>query len=207
VSDTERADCYRLLGACFCPPERERWLAEGTCLELAKALGPLAPDAAGHAAALHEALAAADALALRVDHAALFVGPFALKAAPYGSVYLEAGRTLLGDTTLDAAARYAAAGLRVVLREPPDHVAVELEFMQVLAARAATAAASGNHAAAAPLAEAQREFLAVHLGAWGEAFCEAVACEATTAFYRCLAACLRAFLEVEVRRAGAGSLA
>lgn len=199
--DRRRSDCYRLLSASFYPPDRDQWLRERTCLDLADALDELYPDtaAAAHAAALAEALGETDALELRIDHAALFVGPFALLAPPYGSVYLDRDHALMGDTTLAAAARYAAAGLTVTLHEPPDHIAVELEFMHYLAAQAAQAAARGDATEAARLSREQHDFLSQHLGAWAPAFCAAISRGAATRFYRNVAQCLRAFLEAEAR--------
>ena len=199
--ERRRGDCYRLLSACFHPPDCERLLQDRTCLELAETLDDLYPDggAASHAAALQCALADTTALALRVDHAALFVGPFRLEAPPYGSVYLEEARTLMGDTTLAAAACYAAAGLALTLHEPPDHVAVELEFMHYLIVRTAQAAERGDRDGAARLADQQHDFLHVHVGAWGPAFCAAIARGAGTAFYRALGDCLGAFLDAELR--------
>ncbi len=198
--ESRRSDGYRLLSAFFHPPDRDELLRDRTCLELAEVLQDLHPDtgAAAHAEALHGALADVDALDLRIDHAALFVGPFALRAPPYGSIYLEGGHTLIGDTTLAAAARYAMAGLTVTLHEPADHIAVELEFMHYLAALGAKALERGDRDEAARLAGEARGFLTEHVGAWAPRFCEAVKQGAETRFYRTLADCLQAFLAAEV---------
>jgi TorA maturation chaperone TorD len=200
LRERRRSDCYRLLSACFYPPDRDQLRRDRTCLDLADVLNELYPDteAAAHAAALQDQIAESSEVDLRVDHAALFVGPFALKAPPYGSIYLEANHALMGDTTLAAAARYAAAGLTVTLHEPADHIAVELEFMHYLATLGAQAAERGDGDEAARLGDEQRCFLTEHLGAWAPAFCEAITCGAATRFYRSLAECLRAFLEAEV---------
>lgn len=204
VRDAVRSDCYRLLSACFYPPDRRRLIEDRVGLELAERLRELHPgaDVAWNAAALlHQDLFARSELELELetDHAALFVGPFALKAAPYGSVYLEGGRRLMGDTTLAARAAYAAAGLTVTLHEPPDHIAIELEFMHFLATRAAEAAHAGDAETAARLANDRWRFLDEHLGAWAPDFCAAVERGAETGFYRALAECLRAFVDAETR--------
>jgi putative dimethyl sulfoxide reductase chaperone len=83
---------------------------------------------------LQQAAATEEINELRVDYAALFVGPAELLACPYGSVYLENGRRLYGETTGAVAKIYAEAGLQVegdggVV---PDHIAVELEFLSYL---------------------------------------------------------------------------
>jgi len=68
--------------------------------------------------------------ALKVDFARLFVGPYKLLAAPYGSVYLDSGRTMMGDSTLDVKNRYREAGLNTAtnFKEAPDHITAELEL-------------------------------------------------------------------------------
>lgn len=196
-----RSDCYRLLSACFYPPDRDGLLGDGTCRQLAEALDDVYPDgvAASRAAALHCALVEASALDLRIDHAALFVGPFGLEAPPYGSVYLEETHTLMGETTLAAAARYATAGLQVTLHEPADHIAVELEFMHYLTALAAKADERGDQEESLRRADDARDFLTEHVGAWAPRFCMAVKRGAGTPFYRTLAECLEVFLEAEMR--------
>ena len=197
--DLHRSDCYRLLASCFCPPDREQWLRDRTCLELAAALDELYPGtaAAGHVIALHEQLTKLSQLELQVDHAALFVGPFALKAPPYGSVYLDQNRMLMGETTVAANACYAAAGLTLALRDCPDHITVELEFLQYLAARGVRAAAQEERDEAERLADERRRFLTQHLGAWVPSFCAALRSGAETPFYRLLADCLQTFIEAE----------
>ncbi|MFN2356106.1 MAG: molecular chaperone, partial [Desulfopila sp.] len=69
---------------------------------------------------------------LLVEYARLFVGPFELLAPPYGSVYLETGRRLMGDSTIAVQHMYTNAGLTLDVQEAPDHIALELEFMHYL---------------------------------------------------------------------------
>jgi TorA maturation chaperone TorD len=71
---------------------------------------------------------------LRVDYAALFIGPGELLACPYGSVYLERGRRLYGETTREVEEIYAEAGLHPAKGDGvvADHIAVELEFLHHL---------------------------------------------------------------------------
>jgi len=197
-----RSECYRLLAALFYPPERSRLLDEATCLKLAGLLDELYPEApaSDQAAVMQEQLSTLDENQMKVDHATLFVGPFALKAAPYGSIYLENGRRLMGDTTVAANDLYAEAGLQLTLKEPADHIAIELEFMHYLTALAAEALAAGDEETTADLAMKQSRFLKEHLGAWVSPFCAAIAKEADTLYFRTLADCLRAFVDAEMDR-------
>jgi TorA maturation chaperone TorD len=200
-NESRRSECYRLLAALFYPPERSQLLNDQTCLTLAGLLSEIYPNAAAsaQAAIMQEQLTALDENQLQVDHATLFVGPFALKAAPYGSIYLEQGRRLMGDTTLAAMDLYAEAGLHLTLKEPADHIVIELEFMHYLTALAAEALAAGHEDTVAELAGKQHHFLKEHLGAWVPAFCAATAREADTLYFRALADCLLAFVCAEIQ--------
>jgi TorA maturation chaperone TorD len=199
--DRDRSHAYRLLGMLFWAPRHGDWVRDQVGEGLAEVLARLYPDsgAAASAAALGDALREVEALALEVDHAALFVGPFRLEAPPYGSVHLEEGRTLMGDSTVAAARCYAEAGLATIAHEPPDHIGIELEFMAYLAARSATARAAGDERQAEQLARAQRRFLGEHLGAWAPRFCDAMRHGARTCFYRALAECLGHVIDAEAR--------
>lgn len=73
-------------------------------------------------------------LKLRVDHAALFVGPYQLLAYPYGSVHLEKNKQVMGETTIALKQLYMKAGLCIDdnINEIPDHISLELEFLHYL---------------------------------------------------------------------------
>jgi len=74
---------------------------------------------------------------LTVDFAKLFIGPFDLLAPPYGSVYLDGQRRVMGDSTVKVLKFYRQAGLNLSdkFKEPPDHIVTELEFMYYLIAK------------------------------------------------------------------------
>ncbi len=66
---------------------------------------------------------------LKVEFSKLFVGPYKLFAAPYGSVYLDDERKVMGDSTLDVKNRYREAGLGhrpTILKMPPITSALNL---------------------------------------------------------------------------------
>lgn len=71
---------------------------------------------------------------LIIDYAKLFVGPFDMKAPPYGSVYLDEGRRLMGDSTKAVEKFYSESGVEKlnVFHQPADHITVEFEFMYFL---------------------------------------------------------------------------
>ena len=120
-----REDAYRLLAACFYPlPE----LFEERCLPaLADLLEDLAPDAARHAEDAAQAFEQESPESLAVEHACLFIGPFQLVAPPYGSLYLDDAKTVMGESTGKVSAFYGSCGLHLAddFHEMPDHIAVE----------------------------------------------------------------------------------
>ncbi|AOM83491.1 TorD/DmsD family molecular chaperone [Salisediminibacterium beveridgei] len=71
---------------------------------------------------------------LVIDYAKLFVGPFDMKAPPYGSVYLDEGRRLMGDSTKAVEKFYGNSGVEKlnVFHQPADHITVEFEFLYFL---------------------------------------------------------------------------
>ena len=195
--DQQRADAYRLLSACFCLPENRLFADENVYRALRNALGELAPAAATHVAGAQKAAAAEQGEALLVEYARLFVGPQHLAAPPYGSIYLDQGRAVMGESTQRVVARYREEGLAVDddFHELPDHITVELEFLYFLISRELEAFADGDSTVAVEYLCKQKRFLADHLLGWAPEFCERVQTNAELPHYALLARCLEAFLE------------
>ena len=133
---------------------------------------------------------------LEVDYAALFVGPFLVPAPPYGSVYLEEKRQLMGESTIDVRHHYLSLGLDLSpdFKEAPDHISAELEFMHVLICQGIEAIDAAEYAQLSESVRHQRVFLEKHLGAWMPAFTDKVIEHARTDYYRHLAAVTRTFV-------------
>jgi len=72
-----------------------------------------------------------DSEALALAYSRLFLGPFEIFASPYASFYLEPEQRVMGDISQWVASCYAEAGLEPGkgVREVPDHIALECEFM------------------------------------------------------------------------------
>lgn len=135
--------------------------------------------------------------ALYADYLALFVGPGAPLAPPWGSVYAHEGEALLFQReTLDVRARFREFGFQVerLYHEPDDHVGYELEFVAALALREADALARNDFGEADRAACAKAGFLADHLACWGERWADLVARHAATGFYRGVALLFKGFL-------------
>lgn len=195
---TAREDAYRLLAACFYPPSAELF-EESCCAALAALLVPSAPEAARFAADAAIAGGMTTREALAVEHARLFIGPFQLVAPPYGSIYLDDTKTVMGDSTARVAAFYHACGLHLAddFHELPDHFAVELEFMAYLAFKQREAGLSGNNDEVSRIGNLQQEFLGRFLIPWLEPFTSAITSDGEASFYKAIAHCTAAFITAD----------
>ena len=193
-----REDIYRLLAACFYPPAEEL-IEESCCAALADLLASVAPEAARHARDATVALGNGSLEALAVEHARLFIGPFQLVAPPYGSIYLDDTKTVMGDSTARVAAFYYGCGLQLAedFHELPDHFAVELEFMSFLAFKQREAEVSGDLNEAARISSLQQEFLGKFLMPWLEPFTSAIINDGEAPFYQDIARCTSSFIAAD----------
>ncbi len=188
-----RGNCFKLLSACFYEPEKDLFVEEQLCKSLRELLDGWASGAAKAASNMELALSDTAQEQLSIDHAELFLGPFNLIAAPYGSVYLEKNRQLMGDTTIAVLKIYQEAGLSVDEKEPPDHVAIELEFMSYLCIREAESRAEGKASDAEKFLGWQRDFYHSYLS-WVPSLCDTIRTGTKSPFYRSLADCLARFM-------------
>jgi len=139
----------------------------------------------------------------------LLVIPGPEHVPPYGSVYLDGpagppgtwqGRpTLWGPSSVAVAQAYREAGLAVASGGPqvPDHLGLELQFMQHLCTCEAAALGRGEVAEAATWRARQVAFLRDHLLPWALTFCVHVEASGAHLFYRLVARLTGAFLESE----------
>jgi TorA maturation chaperone TorD len=188
-----RGNCFKLLAACFYEPDRTLFLEEEVCGNLQSLLAGWAEGAARAAANMALSLKASNQEQLSIDHAALFIGPFDLLAPPYGSVYLEKQRQVMGDSTMQVLQRYREAGLSVDVKEAPDHIAIELEFMHYLSMKEAEAETAGDAHGAEKYRDQQNQFYH-HALCWVPQFCSAIREGSKSPFYIDLANCLERFI-------------
>lgn len=134
---------------------------------------------------------------LKVDFSKLFVGPYTLLAAPYGSVYLDSERKMMGDSTLDVKNRYREAGLDTAknFKGAPDHITAELEFMHYLIFKEIEAFANSDIETAIGFIQKQKFFLEDHLLAWVPVFAQNITKHAENSFYSNLAQATVLFLK------------
>jgi TorA maturation chaperone TorD len=199
-AEIARAKAYKAMAECYYPPVRATIDHARHLSQNLKALCPAASEAADR---MEAALLAYEGVAdLAIDHARLFVGPFALLAPPYGSVYLDGERRCMGDSTLDVGSRYREVGLGTAagFNDAPDHIAAELEFMHFLVIKELEALAGKDLDRAQHFRQKQNSFLERHLAAWVPVFTRNVEEQAQTRFYQDLAAATRLFIEREFEK-------
>jgi TorA maturation chaperone TorD len=190
----QRSDCFKLLAACFYEPDKELFLEEQLCENLISLLQACCiKDAATAAKKMQQMLQETGSDAMKIEHARLFVGPFELVAPPYGSVYLEKTRRLMGDSTIAVQKMYKETGLVLEVKEAPDHIALELEFLHYLGLREAAACEEGLDEACW-YAEKQNEFLKMFVAPWVPHLCEKIRQGTDNGFYLSLADCLESFI-------------
>lgn len=108
---------------------------------------------------------------LAVDFVRVFIGHGidAYSAAyPYESVYTSKKRLLMQEARDEVLAIYRSAGLDKLdsWKENEDHVAMELEFMQILCTRTFDALENNDEDTAFSLLVVQQNFLENHLVSW-----------------------------------------
>jgi TorA maturation chaperone TorD len=172
-----RGVVYRLLSLCFHEPEPETLQL---LINLRDQLRNHFPEYLAPAEQLIELFAATESTSIdrKVEYARLFITSINKTVPPYGSVYLEEGRKLLGESTAAVQEFYSRYNLQLEVRDAPDHIAVELEFMHYLAC-----SAPEDPALPVALAEFTQRFVAP----WMQPFATAVQQAGTSPFYTQLA--------------------
>jgi TorA maturation chaperone TorD len=193
-----REDIYRLLAASYYSPT-PALQEENCCSSLATLLESVTREAAQYAVKAAVEMDNYSLEALAIEHARLFVGPFQLVAPPYGSIYLDDAKTVMGDSTARVAAFYHVCGLHLAddFHELPDHFAVELEFMSYLAFKQREAEVASEKNEVTRLLNLQKEFLDRFMMPWLEPFTSAIITDGEAPFYQAIARCTVAFIKAD----------
>lgn len=191
-----KENCFRLLSACFYEPQKKLFIEENLFGNLTDGLKQVCPDAAVFSSNMDKSIQTCTEEDLHVEYAKLFVGPFELLAPPYGSVYLDEGRRVMGDSTMKVIEIYEKEGLARSddFKDLPDHIAMELEFMSYLIFKEREALEKSDSDAAKEYADKQKDFGELFLRPWVPPFCKKIKEGTENAFYCSLAECLNAFI-------------
>lgn len=139
---------------------------------------------------------------LAVDYVRVFIGHgmdgFSA-SYPYESVYTSEKRLLMQDARDEVLSIYRSCGIDKSdeWKESEDHIALELEFMQVLANRAADALKKGDEESAEALLLTQKNFFDDHVASWVPMLTLDMRRFAKTGLYLGLAALTDGFLETD----------
>ncbi len=186
-----RSNCYGLLALVFRDVPTSQVVAQLRSPPIAEALSDLGCDVAEDLAGDVEAVTEH----LREEYTRAFVGP-GPHVSPYASVHHDGEGQLWGDSTVRTKRFIEAAGLSFEGHwdSIPDHIAIELEMMQRLAAHEAElwAQVAGTCADDAEDVESridrclhvQERFLRDHLCKWAPQFCDKVSDGSGGSFYR-----------------------
>jgi putative dimethyl sulfoxide reductase chaperone len=193
--ETARQQVYQSLAACWHIPDKPM---EPVLAALGKDLTELDSAAAEPVDHMKTHAAGNDSPAfLTPEFTRLFIGPFHPPCLPYGSVYMEKNRTLMGDSTMDALTRYRNLGVDLDrnFKEAPDHICAELEFMCLLVYNELSGIRSGDPGQVQQMLAHQHSFLRDHLTRWISLFTNQVMEQADSRFYKGLARATRIFVE------------
>jgi putative dimethyl sulfoxide reductase chaperone len=187
VEFSHQANAFYSLAAAFRQPRE--W-QKGDPLALQEHFGKFGGELAEYANEVTETWLAAvqNQEPCEVAFAKLFLGPFETMASPYASTYLDPAQKLMGQVSQYALDAYAAAGLEQVgkVREIPDHIGIELEFMYYLAFEISE---TGNEA----LLAIKERFWREHLGLWMPKFAALMQDANQHPFYNALAKLIDCF--------------
>jgi TorA maturation chaperone TorD len=191
-----KENCFRLLSACFYDPQKKLFIEGNLFGNLTEGLKQVCPDAAVFSSDMEKSIQKYTDEDLNVEYARLFVGPFELLAPPYGSVYLDDGGRVMGDSTMKVIERYEKEGLARSddFKDLPDHVAVEMEFISYLIYKEREALETSDLDAVRKYAEKQEAFLNNFIRPWMPQFCSKIKAGTENEFYRSLAECLSVFV-------------
>ena len=184
-----RRDLYKLLSECYYLPDAELL---NKLNKLDSSNEEYYVDIVKHCPKIE------DIDSLVIDYTKLFIGPYGLLAPPYGSMYLEDNDRVMGDSTMEARNRYAEEGLDICLKEVPDHITIEMEFMYFLIFKEIEATKNNDSNNTSRYQEKQRSFLKNHLGAWIAEFACKVEANAQTEFYKDIARATKNLIDNDI---------
>ena len=135
---------------------------------------------------------------LQLDFSNLFIVPNEGYLKPYESVYRDTraiGSKVIyglvhGESYVAIKKLYQQAGVQINIKELPDHIGLELEFLHFLCMKEDW----NNKQAALRYLKLEKRFLEDHLLKWVNELCDTMATNASTDFYKGLAEITKMFV-------------
>ncbi len=178
----QKANCYKFFAECFYYPEENQLIS---IKSYAKNVPENLSEIINYLGSIKD---------LQIDFSKLFIGPFKVFAPPYGSVYLEESKTICGNSTIDVMKIYQKEKLNIDLKEPADHIAIELEFMFYLITVEVDAINNSDFLKADSYRSKQDSFLKRHLSQWVTEFTDSIKKHTKSDFYKKIAISLNLML-------------
>ncbi|MGQ9680752.1 MAG: TorD/DmsD family molecular chaperone [Candidatus Bathyarchaeia archaeon] len=141
-----------------------------------------------------------DEHASKVEYTRLFVSAYPrVPCPPYEAIYRTKDRHLMNEFTLQVRRFYNDFNidLSAEFREPPDHIALELEFMYFLSHRETELWRNGNLPDASRYLRAEADFLSNHLAEWAPSLHACVNQYGKLIFYKTVTCFLEKFIKMD----------
>jgi TorA maturation chaperone TorD len=198
-----RSTIYNILSLCYTYPDEKvfGWIMKGEWTErLKESLELLSEQIAKESAAPFENLLSGEkeerALEMAREYTRLFISAFPhVVAPPYGSIYLEKDGLVYGESTSKVLRFYHETGftLKEDLKDLPDHIAHEMQFMGILA----DAEGQASDSERMRWRKTQMDFFSGFILPWVPIFCEKIMENSRSPFYRFLGDLTREFIDFE----------
>jgi TorA maturation chaperone TorD len=145
-----------------------------------------------------------DSKDLGVAYTSLFGPADTERPPPYETEYGQPHVFSQAQALADISGFYIAFGLQLsqLVKERPDYLGTELEFMHILMQKEEYANSLGETDKAAICADAQRTFLDDHLGRWAPPFCATLGKSNSSGFYATLGRLTLKFIDGECKYLG-----
>jgi len=204
---TARSHVYAFLAQSFAAPDppTHAWLRRALPVVEAALTTIGATRSRGVFAAVRAEFTGLNQPELAAAHSRVFGHLISGDCPPYEGEYGNAHIFQKTQCLADNAGFFEAFGLAAApdLADRLDHIAIELEFLHVLAAKEAHALAYDHgEARLAVVQEATRKYFAQHLGRWAPAFAAQLESKAKDGLYAALARMLAAFVADETHALG-----
>lgn len=190
----QKGTVYQLLSALFCEPEPETY-TDGIIFDRLEGAGQNLSNTLGQQIRyLKKEFNKQTQEQLLVDYSSIFLGPFGAIANPYASVYLsEDGLNSKVTTWVEDFYRKCGLEFDYDVKNLPDDLVIELEFLYNLLYMEVEAEKSQNFEQANLLADYRKQFLTEHFIAWTGKMAELIMESNVNSFYSALAHLLVSF--------------
>jgi len=196
----ERSAMYQLLSQATAYPSLDtvETLKTVDLPQAAQAAAGLPSELQAMIADLSACLEATDAAALQAEHRRGFSHVLSPDCPPCETPYTTRDVYQETQELSDIRGFFRAFGLDLADKERPDHISVELEFMQFLTYKEAYALRNHGPAKARLCRDVQRKFMKDHLGRWAHRFAGRLAGKAGGGYFARVASLTAAFVAADL---------